>query len=61
MSIAELKEKIVEEVNHLDDARKLQQVLHILNNGNDESQPIDVMKYKDQLFKKHNGLLEKLS
>ena len=62
MSIAELKEKIVEEVTHLDDEKTLEQVLSILSHkAGNNSGLIDAMKYKEQLFKKHNGLLERLS
>ncbi len=60
MSVAEMKKQIVEKVNDLNDEDALEEVLQVLSkmqNGHG----IDAMKYKIELFKKHDGLLKRLS
>lgn len=62
MSVEELKKQIVEKVNVLNDETTLQEILDIINNDKkNEPSLIDVTKHADYLFKKHDGLLRRLS
>ncbi len=61
MSIAEMKEQIVDKVNQLDDEMVLQQVMKVLNVKVESEKKIDATKRIDKLFQKHDGLLKRLS
>ena len=61
MSIAEIREQIVEKVNRLDDEKALYEVLQVLNGKHQDDSGIDATKYRDKLFQKHDGLLKRLS
>ncbi len=62
MSIEEMREKISEEVNKLDDEKVLHQVLQILNEKSGKTKDeIDATKHIDALFQKHDGLLKRLA
>ncbi len=61
MSIEEMREMIVEKINRLDDEKALQEVMEVLNSKSNDAPTIDATKNLDKLFKKHDGLLKKLS
>lgn len=61
MSNAEMREIIVEKINQLDDEKALQEVMEVLNSKSNDAPAIDATKNIDKLFKKHDGLLKRLS
>ena len=59
MSVEEMKKQIVEKVNVLNDEKALQEILEVIYTK--ESATIDATRHIDYLFKKHDGLLKRLS
>lgn len=56
-----MKQTIVAKLDKINDEKALQQVIDILSEKDKQGGYIDILKYKDYIFEKHDGLLKRLS
>ena len=61
MNVSEIKKKIHEQIEHLNDEKALQQVLQLLSSVSPNEKQIDATKYMDKLFSENDNLLKRLS
>jgi hypothetical protein len=59
MSVTEIKRKIHEKIDHLEDEQALQQILALLNNS--APVKIDPTKYMQEFFSENDTVLKRLS
>ena len=57
MSAAEMKKKIQEKVEQINDEKTLEQLLELLS----VDKPIDATRFKEKLFSENDGLLKRLA
>ncbi len=60
MEIKELKAKVIEEIQNVDSADILEEVLFILDKKNNHPY-IDILKWKGKIFSENDNLLKRLS
>ncbi len=61
MSVAEMKKKIREKIEHINDERVLHHVLELLNSASSAEKQIDATKHMEKLFSENDNLLKRLS
>jgi hypothetical protein len=61
MNISEIKKKIHEKIEHLNDEKALHQVLQLLSSVSSTEKQIDATKHMEKLFSENDNLLKRLS
>jgi len=61
MSVAEIKKKIHEKIEHFNDEKALHQVLELLSAVSSGEKQIDATKHMEKLFSENDNLLKLLS